>query len=98
MTTIPCPKCNGTGDGGHAFVRSPTSGYVMPVPCSICLGTGKVSVDVARWIPVGEQHRKARVAEGISIHERAAALGITPARLSAMETGRADPAMLEELE
>lgn len=79
-------------------MSSATSSRTMPVPCLICLGTGKVSIDVARWIPVGEQHRKARVAEGISILERAAALGITPTRLSAMENGRADPAMLEEME
>jgi transcriptional regulator with XRE-family HTH domain len=53
---------------------------------------------VARWIPIGARHRKARVEDGISLHERATALGVTAARLSAMETGRADPAMLEELE
>jgi transcriptional regulator with XRE-family HTH domain len=53
---------------------------------------------VAKWIPLGEKHRKERIAEGISLRARAAALGITAARLSAMETGRADPAMLEELE
>jgi hypothetical protein len=91
MTTIPCPKCNGTGTGGHFLLR----GKLVTAPCGLCGGATYVSIDVARWIPVGESHRKARVAEGISIRERAAALGITPARLSAMETGRADPAMLE---
>ncbi len=94
MTTIPCPKCKGTGSGGNFLLR----GQFVTAPCSICSGATYVSIDVAKWIPLGEKHRKERVAEGISLHERAAALGITPARLSAMENGRADPAMLEELE
>ena len=101
MTTIPCPRCKGTGLGGVAWISrsdGALGGEAVTMPCSLCLGTKQVSVDVGRWVIDGESHRKARVAEGISIHERAAALGITPARLSAMENGRADPAMLEELE
>lgn len=94
MTTIPCPRCEGSGLGGRFLLR----GEIVTAPCSLCGGATYVSVDVARWIPIGEKHRKTRVAEGISIHERSAALGITPARLSAMENGRADPAMLEDLE
>jgi hypothetical protein len=73
-------------------------GAIVTAPCSICAGATYVSIDVARWIPIGARHRKARVEDGISLHERATALGVTAARLSAMETGRADPAMLEELE
>jgi len=94
MNTITCPRCKGTGLGGRFLLR----GKLVTAPCGLCGGATYVSVDVARWIPIGERHRKARVAEGISIHERAATLGITPARLSAMENGRADPAMLEGLE
>jgi hypothetical protein len=94
MTTIPCPKCKGTGRGGSFLLR----GQLVTAPCSICSGATYVSIDVAKWIPLGEKHRKERVAEGISLRERAAALGITAARLSAMENGRADPAILEELE
>jgi hypothetical protein len=94
MTTIPCPKCKGTGTGGSFLLR----GSLVTAPCSICSGATFVSVDVARWIPAGEKHRRERIKEGISIGERAAALGITAARLSAMESGRADPAMLDELE
>ncbi len=93
-TTIPCPRCNGTGKGGSFLLR----GALVTAPCSLCSGATYVSIDVARWIPIGEKHRKARVEDGISLHERAAALGITAARLSAMETGRADPAMLEDIE
>jgi hypothetical protein len=95
MTTIiPCPKCKGTGKGGSFLLR----GALVTAPCSICDGATYVSIDVARWIHIGARHRKARVEGGISLHERAAALGVTAARLSAMETGRADPAMLEDIE
>jgi hypothetical protein len=92
MTTIPCPKCNGTGLGGSFLLR----GKIVTAPCTLCGGATYVSIDVAKWIPLGEKHRKERVEEGISLRERATALGITAARLSAMETGRADPAMLED--
>jgi hypothetical protein len=91
MTTIPCPRCHGAGNGGSFLLR----GKIVTAPCSICAGANYVSIDVAKWIPIGMKHRKERIADGISLHERAAALGITPARLKAMETGRADPAMLE---
>ena len=94
MNTVTCPRCSGTGTGGNSLLR----GMLVAVACPICAGTGCVSVDVARWISDGARHREARVVEGSSIHERAAVLGITPARLSAMENGRADPAMLGELE
>jgi hypothetical protein len=100
MGTIPCPKCKGSGHtGGIVHVaRSAGHNWHAGLRCDICRGYGRVSIDVAKWIPLGEKHRKERIAEGISLRARAAALGITAARLSAMETGRADPAMLEELE
>lgn len=94
---IKCPRCKGTGYGGTAFVTSRTGSYTTETACNICLGTGNVTAAVSEWVVMGEKHRKARVEEGIGLYERAAALGITPARLSAMETGRADPAMLEDL-
>jgi hypothetical protein len=93
---IACPRCKGTGQGGVAFVSSRTGHFTTETVCNICLGAGNVSAAVGDWVVMGEMHRKARVEEGIGLHERAAALGVTPARLSAMETGRADPAMLEE--
>lgn len=95
---IACPRCKGTGNGGLAFVSSRTGSFTAETKCNICLGTGNVSAQVGDWVLLGEKHRKARVEEGIGLHERAAALGITPARLSAMENGRSDPAMLEEME
>jgi hypothetical protein len=97
-TTIPCPKCKGAGHtGGIVHVaRSAGHEWHAGLQCDICRGYGRISIDVARWVADGEKHRKERVAEGISLGERAAALGITAARLSAMENGRADPAMLEK--
>jgi hypothetical protein len=90
-TTIPCPKCKGTGTGGSFLLR----GAIVTAPCSICAGATYVSIDVARWIPIGEEHRRRRVAECVSLRERAETLGISMALLSAMENGRSDPAMLE---
>jgi hypothetical protein len=93
MTTIPCPKCNGTGTGGAFLLR----GRIVTAPCSLCSGATYVSIDVAKWIPIGEKHRRERIEAGVGLRERASTIGITAARLSAMESGREDNSMLEEI-
>lgn len=47
MTTIPCPRCHGTGKGGSAYVHHTTGGYVTNLPCSFCLGAKKLDAETA---------------------------------------------------
>lgn len=96
MSDVQCPHCDGFG-ANAAFIRHANGegSYDPALRCDLCSGTGTVSRQTINWLSVGRTHRDARVGRGESVMECARRLGLTPAALSAMEHGRADPARLK---
>ena len=85
-----CPRC--TGDGGyHALVHRKDGCSEEYLTCDLCKGDGKISAEVAGWLKVGSEHRNARVEREESLLECARRLGVSPALISGMETGRQRP-------
>lgn len=85
-----CPRC--TGDGGyHAFVHRADGCSEEYLTCDLCRGDGKISDEVVGWLKEGSDHRNERVARDESLRECARRLGVSPALISAMETGRQRP-------
>jgi DnaJ-class molecular chaperone len=58
------------------------------IPCFTCNGAGNISDEHATRITKGAEMRQARVARKESLYEAAARMGMTAARLSAIEHGR----------
>lgn len=77
-----------------ALVDGPKYSGPMQIPCSRCGGDGEVNQDMERWIVIGGTHRTWRVAQWESLRECAVRLGMSPAELSGMESGRKDPTWL----
>lgn len=75
-----CPACNGNGS---------SIGVHCVIPCLQCGGTGSVSDEVAEWIRKGESLRSQREGMGLTLFEMAQHLGVTSARIDALEKGRA---------
>lgn len=91
-----CPVCDGKGTHG-LFADGPKGGrYVEAAPCTFCAGKGRVEPHRIEWRRIGRDHYRARVKRAESVRDCATRLGVTPAELSAMEHGRADPARLKE--
>ena len=92
---VECPDCRGTGSlmAMVDFVDRTKSGP-MRIQCSRCKGAGSVDRIMEEWMRVGGTHRTWRVAQHESLRECAARLGIPVPDLSAMESGRTDPARL----
>ena len=88
-----CSTCHGTGKTGPAFVdyANGTGELVSDTKCRTCAGAGRVSAEMSRRMKVCSDARDRRVRAGIGIRDGAARLGFTPAKLSAMEHGMADP-------
>lgn len=100
MSDVVCPTCCGDRQV-MAFVDGRDKngkrwGRQERIACMQCAGTGTISAERARWMEECRVHRLARVDRRESLHEAAQRLGITPAQVSAMETGRQDPAGLRK--
>lgn len=90
MAENKCPRC--TGDGGyHALVTRAAGCMEEYFQCHLCNGAGCISDEVAEWLRIGAAHRNNRVERDESLRECAKRLGVSPALLSAMETGRQRP-------
>lgn len=93
---VPCPRCQGRRTS-VAHVSGANGSYVDPaLPCDLCHAAGTVTAQVAEWHRIGRLHRKGRVALQVTIWECSRRMAMTPAELSAMECGRADPTQLAE--
>lgn len=88
-----CPECSGATNM-PALIDGRRYGYLIEHPCSLCRGTGEVTITAAAWWREGAAHRNARVAARVSIIQRAAQIGVSSLHLAAMEGGRSDPSML----
>lgn len=83
--TIVCPACKGAGQ---------LSGFACPgfrpvtLTCSLCLGTGSITVDMEKAKRRGETIRAARLRMDMSQREYAQMLGISPMALSRIEHGQ----------
>lgn len=90
---ITCPDCRGR-KSLTALADGPNYRGPMLVHCHRCRGTGEVDPGTERWMRIGGTHRTWRVAQHESLRDCAGRLGVSAAKLSAMENGRADPARL----
>jgi hypothetical protein len=89
-----CPDCKGRGKIA-AFIDTADGGWFDDsLTCSRCKGLGAVSPEQETWTHIGGTHRTWRVAQFESYAECAKRLGVSPAELSNMEHGRADPTIL----
>lgn len=93
-----CEKCNGTGSAGvvhnnygYNDDKCRCDGAWIAGRCHYCHGTGQVSDDTPAWIAAGKKMKADRLQRGETLYSEAKRLRVTPAQLSAMETGRADP-------
>lgn len=92
---LSCPECSGRGHSA-AFISAESGHRFEPeLRCDFCAGSGKITAEQAGWLVRGRQMRNARVERHESLREVAIRLGLTPAAMSAMERGRADPGQLE---
>lgn len=93
-----CPHCDGNG-GHNAFINRGldiSTHSLEWVRCRTCDGEGKVSGDRAALIARGRALRDERVARQETILEASRRLGMGPAELSAIETGRAPATAYEQ--
>lgn len=90
-----CPSCQGRAYS-KAFILSSDGRSIMDPahPCPVCTGLGRIDHQTAAWRERGQAHARARRSRMESLLECAQRLGLSPAELSAMEQGRADPARL----
>lgn len=89
---ITCPACNGErarrcfADGHDAYGR--WGGSIVTAKCWTCDGQGSITPEHAERIEAGRERRQERLKHGLSLMEAAAIAGISPAKLSAIESGR----------
>lgn len=85
-TSYPCPYRNPTAWVCQGEVLSPIRRLpqVPGLPCKHCDGTGRVPDDRE----IGRKMRRRRIEVGLSLRALAARLGLSPAYLSDLETGR----------
>lgn len=89
--TLPCQFCRGKGKTGPVHINRGNAPHEWreSMDCHHCAGTGRWTPERhARW-EAGQAMRAERIARDESLREAAKRLGISPARLSAIETGRA---------
>lgn len=95
-TRVTCPDCSGTRTTIVLRHRNGL-GEMAEIDCSTCQGTGTVDPAVLVWREQARAVRAARRQQDRTLHEVAALGGLTVPEVSAMETGRADPAPLERV-
>lgn len=92
MKVICCPDCDGKGKSFcHINTGFDSSKHEWgDVKCHRCKGVGGVPVEMTKWIERGSEIRKQRACAGISLLEKAKSLGISPAQLSSIESGKVE--------
>ena len=83
---VTCPKCRGakTFEG----IACGANGCKMIVSaCDFCNGAGAVSPARAQAWERGQRMRDERVRQGLTLHEKAALLGMEPEALNGLEHG-----------
>lgn len=86
-----CETCGGEGSTGPVHINRGDAPHEWrgSMPCHDCDGTGQWTAERhARW-QAGQKMRAERLARGESLREAAKRMGITPAKLSVTEAGRA---------
>lgn len=92
---LACPSCGGKKqvfafqNTGEDY-RQHRQGYI---DCITCDGSGELTAEHAQRIEEGRKLRKARIARGETLMDASLRLGLTPARLSAIECGREEKEM-----
>ena len=94
--STPCPDCRETGAQTVFVDFEDGSGICEDRPCHRCGGTGRVSAEMSDWISRGRALRNARIVRWELIWQMSERLGVGPSEISNAETGRIDPAPLEE--
>jgi len=89
---IICPGCNGSGEGGPAFVsRVSGCSFEEHTTCSTCNGACEMPDEYPAWKLQGQVLRDDRRFRGLSLGEEARRRGMRPSELSAMEFGKIQP-------
>lgn len=83
-----CPTCQGTGTI-QQWVKSTSQrpGYLTPVPCTRCLGTGELGEEQARMVAQGKERRADRSGRKFTLKMEADRLGVMVIHLAEMENG-----------
>lgn len=86
-----CPQCGGNKElfGFARSVDANGRSNCVPgkYPCPICKGSGQITPDHAQRIERGKKMRGERLAKGLSLHEAAKGMGMSPVELSELEQG-----------
>lgn len=91
MTMHECPACGGQGSLQAFLNRGPDirKHSLETITCETCKGEGRISDSRMAAIRHGASLRAERIARGLTLLEAAEEAGISPAELSAIESGRA---------
>lgn len=82
-----CPRCDGGGQT-FAFVNmGDEAGYVGPVNCMVCKGTGLITDEHMSRIIAGRAAREARQARGETLMQAARRKGVSALEISRFERG-----------
>ena len=90
--TVPCQFCKGAGRTGLVHVNRGAGGgeWLDNIPCFECGGSGSWSMNRWEAWQKGQKMKAARLARGESLREAAKMAGVSAARMSAIERGRAE--------
>ena len=86
-----CPTCKGKGTVfGHMNNGQDSGKHIWGnMKCFTCKGAGEITQEHADRIEAGQKLYRQRLCSGETLYEAAKRQGLTPAQLSAIETGRA---------
>jgi RecJ-like exonuclease len=88
---ILCTSCDGFGKhfGRPVLIKGKVT--VIELTCQLCEGTGKIPDEKIEWVIQGQQLRKYRLQQDISLRSAAKMLNIDASNLSKMERGIIKP-------
>lgn len=90
VETDACHRCHGAGFVGpvHCNRGDEPHEWIDRMQCDVCGGGGELTPDQVMARTAGAAMRRARVDRGESLLEASKRLGMSPAQLSAIESGR----------
>lgn len=90
---VPCPACDAIGKmlaTGIRYAEGHTGPYYKMLPCPDCGGQKTILAIRLEWIERGEEIRRWRRANELTLHDVAERSGLRPSEVSFLESGRVD--------